>query len=129
MNNSLKPSTSKGKLKLKGPCPKPIKPVFKEKNLIDGEEVYTIKLENEYKRIYCMEFYKGDNHQAFEDLDQDVEIYAIRDPEFFVELIDNHTLKITMDKNTTDKENTLIIGLQAGDCFDRIKIVQPPSEE
>ena len=59
-----------------------------------------------------------------ENVNLESDSYIITETNFVVERRDKHTLFIKLDENLTGKERVMIIGLEAGDYFDNVKIKQ-----
>ncbi|MEA3317458.1 MAG: hypothetical protein U9R54_05835 [Bacteroidota bacterium] len=59
-----------------------------------------------------------------EDVNLESDSYIIKEDCFVVEKLDNKTIFIKMYENLTGNERIMIIGLQAGDYFDYIKVKQ-----
>jgi len=52
------------------------------------------------------------------------ENFLVTNTDFQVERKNGKTITITMNQNTTNSERVLVIGLQRGDYFDGIKVIQ-----
>jgi len=59
-----------------------------------------------------------------ENIDLLADSYLIKESSFIIEKLNNTTLFIKLNKNSTGKERILKITLQAGDYFDYINITQ-----
>jgi len=57
-------------------------------------------------------------------IDTTQENFLIEESEFTIERINAKEIHISMSENQSDTKRTLTIGLQAGDYFDGIKIIQ-----
>ncbi|MGA9590851.1 MAG: hypothetical protein WBV11_13560 [Salegentibacter sp.] len=66
----------------------------------------------------------GNSDYDLHDIDTSQENFVIDEPEFRIERKNSTEIHIVMEKNQTGSERNLIIGLEAGDYFDGIKIVQ-----
>lgn len=61
------------------------------------------------------------------DIDTTKENFLIEETEFIVERRNANEIHISMTENQSEMERTLLISLQAGNYFDRIKIIQSGS--
>ncbi len=59
-----------------------------------------------------------------EDINLESESYTIIEDDFIVERQDKKTLFIKLDENLTGRERMMLIGLQAGNYYDSVKIKQ-----
>ena len=59
-----------------------------------------------------------------DDVDTTQENFTIEEPEFVVDRIDATEIRISMSENLSGQQRVLIIGLQAGNYFDSIEVVQ-----
>ncbi|WP_339626763.1 hypothetical protein [uncultured Maribacter sp.] len=66
---------------------------------------------------------KGQTYD-FSDTDTTIKNFVIINPDFKLERKNATEISITMFENQTNSERTLKIGLQAGNYFDGIKIIQ-----
>ena len=66
----------------------------------------------------------NDNHFYGFDINPDSENYKIKQDCFIVERRDKHTLFIRLDENLLNVSRVVTVGLEAGDYFDRITIMQ-----
>lgn len=72
--------------------------------------------------------FNGNSDYNLGDLDTSQENFLIEDSQFSIERRNSTEIHIVMQRNDTGSERNLIIGLQAGDYFDGIKIVQAAAQ-
>jgi hypothetical protein len=66
------------------------------------------------------------NFNNFERINILSDNYVIKQDCFFIERKDKNTLFIKLDENLTSIERIVFVELEAGDYFDRVKIIQAP---
>lgn len=99
----------------------------KEAQFSAGKDSIVITTEGESWWISDISF-NGNAAYDFGDLDTSQENFVIDEPEFSIERKNSTEIHIVIQKNETGSERNLIIGLEAGDYFDGIKIVQAANQ-
>jgi hypothetical protein len=59
-----------------------------------------------------------------QNINLEADSYIFQENCFTVERVDKHTLHIAIDENLTNAERKIVIGLEAGDYFDWVTIIQ-----
>lgn len=94
----------------------------KEVEFDANENTITLTTEGEWWWIDELRF-NGMNINL-EDLDTTTDNFVIEDNEFRIERKNATEIHISMNENLGNTERELLIGLEAGDYFDRIKVSQ-----
>ncbi len=86
----------------------------------------TITTEGEW--WWVNEISVGDtSYHHFEDINLEADNYVIQDTCFVVERRDKTQLFIKVDENPSNVERVIVVGLEAGDYFDRVTVKQKPN--
>jgi len=70
----------------------------------------------------------GKMYYSFPDVDIEADSYVMADDGFIVERRNKTTLVIKLDANSLNTERVMRVGLEAGDYFDSVTIIQEASE-
>jgi len=70
----------------------------------------------------------GQKYYIFPDVDIEADSYVMADDGFIVERRNKTTLVIKLDANSLNTERVVRVGLEAGDYFDSVTIIQNASE-
>ncbi len=73
---------------------------------------------------WLIEISLNDSLIDLQQINQTSQNIVIETSEFKVERLNGNVIKIKMNANVTNRVRTLIITLQNGDYFDRVKVVQ-----
>jgi hypothetical protein len=95
----------------------------KEAQFSSGKNSIVINTEGEWWWIHEISL-NGNSSFAISGIDTTANNFIIEETEFTIERKNANEINIEMEKNETNSERILIIGLQAGNYFDGIKIVQ-----
>lgn len=68
----------------------------------------------------------GTYFYGFQEITGEAETYKIEQNGFVVERRNKNTLFIKLDENTGNTKRVMVVGLQAGNYFDRVTITQKP---
>ena len=84
----------------------------------------TIVITTERAWWWIDEIHFNGSYINYEDLDTTLDDFIIEEPEFKIERKNATEIHISMSENLSDNERVLIIGLEAGDYFDGIRVTQ-----
>nr|WP_319269902.1 hypothetical protein [uncultured Draconibacterium sp.] len=94
----------------------------KEVEFDANENTITITTEGEW--WWITEILFNNSYINLEDLDTASDNFIIEEPEFKIERKNATEIYISMSENTGDSSRVLGIGLEAGDYFDHIEVIQ-----
>ncbi len=101
----------------------------KHKVIFDGNK-NTIKITTKGKWWWISNLFFNDKHiDIFEEATQTGDNFLIKNDDFTVERKSKTEIFIEMQENKTGKKRELHIGVQAGNCFDGITVIQKPKVE
>ncbi len=87
----------------------------------------TIKITTKGKWWWISDLFFNDKHiDIYKEATQTKDNFLIKNDDFTVERKSKTEIFIEMQKNKTGKKRELHIGVQAGDCFDAITVIQEP---
>lgn len=92
-------------------------------NFTAAPDSVTIKTEGDWWWV-CYVSLNGLEIDCLKDVNLESEHYVIEQDGFYIERVDKNTLLIKLDENTTSEERVLIVGLEAGDYFDGVRVTQ-----
>jgi hypothetical protein len=95
----------------------------KEAKLTSENDSIVITTEGEWWWIYNISL-NGESNFDLSGIDTTAKNFIVDETEFKIERKNTTEIHIEMTKNQTGSERVLIIGLEAGDYFDRILITQ-----
>ncbi len=96
----------------------------KNKVIFDSNK-NTIKITTKGKWWWISDIFFNDKHiDIYKEATQTGDNFLIINDDFTIERKSKTEIFIEMSKNNTDKERKLGIGVQAGDCFDAITVIQ-----
>lgn len=95
-----------------------------QKEATFSSESNTITITSQYKGWWIYGIFMDKSEVAKGEVNLLAENFVFKNADFQIEKKEGNTLIITMNKNTTNKERLLTVGLEAGNYFNHINITQ-----